>query len=97
MLGREKEAMGIYSRVLKTKPTDAGLIAVASNNILCINKDQNIFDSKKRIKTIHTEGVLAKLNDLQRQGILINECLFYLYTQQVDLYIKFDLTEWVFL
>jgi signal recognition particle subunit SRP72 len=81
--GREKEALATYSRVLKSKPTDGGLIAVASNNIVCINKDQNIFDSKKRIKTFFVEGVLHKLNRIQRRSLLLNQCLFNFHTQQV--------------
>lgn len=48
--GREKEAQTVYNQVLRSKPTDIGLVAVASNNLIAINKDQNIFDSKKRIK-----------------------------------------------
>ena len=44
--GREKEAQSIYNSVLKSKPSDIGLVAVASNNLIAINKDQNIFDSR---------------------------------------------------
>ena len=42
--GRDKEAQTIYNQVLKNKPSDIGLVAVASNNLLTINRDQNIFD-----------------------------------------------------
>ena len=42
--GRDKEAQTIYNQVLKNKPSDIGLVAVANNNLLTINKDQNIFD-----------------------------------------------------
>ncbi len=38
--GREKEAQAIYNTVLKTKPSDIALVAVASNNLMTINKDQ---------------------------------------------------------
>ena len=41
---------GIYNQVLRNKPSDIGLTAVASNNLIAVNKDQNIFDSKKWIK-----------------------------------------------
>ena len=37
-LGREKEAQQVYTSVLKSKPNDIGLVAVASNNILAINR-----------------------------------------------------------
>ena len=36
--GREKEAQVIYNSVLKSKPEDIGLVAVASNNLLTINR-----------------------------------------------------------
>jgi signal recognition particle subunit SRP72 len=37
-LGKEKEAQTIYNAVLKTKPSDIGLVAVASNNLITINR-----------------------------------------------------------
>ena len=42
--GRDKEAQTIYNQVLKNRPSDIGLVAVANNNLLTINRDQNIFD-----------------------------------------------------
>ena len=44
--GRDKETQTIYNQVLKNKPSDIGLTAVASNNLIAVNQDQNIFDSK---------------------------------------------------
>ncbi|CAL8087023.1 unnamed protein product [Orchesella dallaii] len=84
-LGRQKEAMALYSKALKNKPRASDLVAVASNNILCINRDHNIFDSKKRIKAIHADGADSKLTRAQRRDILINQCLFYLLTGQIGL------------
>ncbi|ODM98392.1 Signal recognition particle subunit SRP72 [Orchesella cincta] len=84
-LGRDKEAMALYSKVLKNKPPEVDLVAVASNNILCINRDQNIFDSKKRVKAIRADGADAKLTRAQRRDMHINQCLFYLLTGQADL------------
>ena len=49
---RDREAQAIYNSVLKTKPADIGLVAVASNNLVTLNKDQNIFDSMQRIDTL---------------------------------------------
>ena len=41
--GKEKEAQNIYNSVLKSRPDDIGLVAVASNNLLAINRlDPNI-------------------------------------------------------
>ena len=37
-LGKEKEAQAIYNAVLKARPSDIGLVAVASNNLITINR-----------------------------------------------------------
>ena len=80
---REKDAMALYSKILKNKPDEVDLVAVASNNILCLNKDQNIFDSKKRVKAMRAEGADAKLTRAQKRDMNLNQCLFYLVTGQV--------------
>ncbi|KAK7793568.1 hypothetical protein R5R35_000404 [Gryllus longicercus] len=81
---REKEAQSIYSAALKQKPNDIGLVAIASNNIITINKDQNVFDSKKKIKSATVEGLEHKLTTRQRKNIALNQCLLTLYTNQAD-------------
>lgn len=48
MQGNIKDASTIYSEFLKKKSKDTALVAVASNNSVVINKDQNVFDSKKK-------------------------------------------------
>lgn len=73
----------MYLKTLKNKPPEVDLVAVASNNILCINKDQNIFDSKKRVKAMRADGADAKLTRAQRRDMNVNQCLFYLLTGQV--------------
>lgn len=85
MQGREKEAQGIYNAILKSKPNDIGLVAVASNNSVTINRDQNLFDSKKKMKNATAEGVEHKLTTLQRKNIAFNQCLLTVYTNQVEL------------
>lgn len=37
-MGKEKEAAGIYQNVLKDKPSDQALVAIASNNLVVINR-----------------------------------------------------------
>jgi len=83
--GRDKEAQTIYNQVLKNKPSDIGLVAVANNNLLTINKDQNIFDSKKRIKAATVDGLELKLTTGQRTAIARNNALLAMFTAQVDL------------
>ena len=99
-LGKEKEAATIYNqvtlnlslnllicfpKVLKSKPSDIGLVAVASNNLLCLNRDQNIFDSKKRLKAATVEGLELKLTSSQRRQIARNSALLAMFTAQVSL------------
>jgi signal recognition particle subunit SRP72 len=81
-LGREKEAQAIYNSILKQKPSDGGLVAVASSNSVAINKDQNLFDSKKKMKNATSEGVKFKLTSRQKQVIALNNCLLNIYTSQ---------------
>lgn len=58
-------------------------MAVISNNLVCLNKDQNVFDSKKRLKAATAAEVEFKLNSLQRFLIAYNEMLFSIMTNQV--------------
>ena len=71
--------------MLKSKPSDIGLVAIASNNLVTLNKDQNIFDSKKRIKAASAEGVEHKLTTAHRATIARNNALLAMYTNQVEL------------
>lgn len=80
--GREKEAQALYTAVLKAKPDDIALIAVANNNLVCLNKDQNVFDSKKRMKSATHENLEHKLTSRQRRNIAYNQCLLAFYTDQ---------------
>lgn len=82
MQGRVKDAATIYADVLKHKSNDVALVAVASNNTVAINKDQNVFDSKKKIRAAMTEACEHKLNSRQNKTIAINNCLLTLYTNQ---------------
>lgn len=83
MQGKDKEAQALYTAALKKRPDDIALVAVASNNIATLNKDQNVFDSKKRMKNATQEGVEHKLTSRQKKSIAYNQCLLALYTNQV--------------
>lgn len=85
MQGRNKEASVIYAETLKNKPTDPALIAVASNNSVVINKDQNVFDSKKKIRNAMVDAVEHKLNNRQKKSIAVNNCILAFFTHQGDL------------
>ncbi|KAJ8269364.1 hypothetical protein COCON_G00119710 [Conger conger] len=82
--GRTEDALQLYNQVIKLKPTDVGLLAVTANNIITINKDQNVFDSKKKVKLTNAEGVEHKLAKKQLQAIEFNKALLAMYTNQAD-------------
>lgn len=84
MQGKVKEAASIYTEALKHKASDAALTAVCSNNSVVINKDQNVFDSKKKIRAALIEACEHTLNSRQKKAIAINNCLLALYTNHAD-------------
>ncbi|KAL4231087.1 Signal recognition particle core component [Mactra antiquata] len=83
-LGKNNEANMIYNQVQKQKPSDVGLMAVLSNNVIAINKDQNVFDSKKKMKVATASNLKHKLSAVQKQDIDINQCLLHMYSNQGD-------------
>ncbi|KAJ8941871.1 hypothetical protein NQ318_001723 [Aromia moschata] len=82
--GRIKEAQQLYVTNLKAKLEDIALTAVASNNIVCINKDQNLFDSKRKMKVALNEALVYKLPSKQRKYISLNNAIFNYYINQLD-------------
>lgn len=46
-------------------------------------QDQNVFDSKKKVKLTNAEGVEFKLSKKQLQAIEFNKALLAMYTNQV--------------
>ncbi|XP_077501930.1 signal recognition particle 72 [Amblyomma americanum] len=88
MLGFLEQAMKLYNLTLKQRPSDIAIIAVAANNIVTINKDQNMFDSKKKIKMAVAEGLESKLTSQQRRAIALNHCLLLYHTGQLDQCVK---------
>lgn len=82
--GKSDEALKIYNSVMKTKPSDLTVMAALNNNLVCLNKDQNIFDSKKRLKAATGSELDFKLNSLQLRTIAYNEILFSILTNQKD-------------
>lgn len=74
----------MYLSTLKIKLEDPALIAVANNNVVCINKDQNIFDSKKKIKNATNEQLVHKLPSILRKYIALNSAIFAMYANQTE-------------
>lgn len=50
---------------------------------LSLSQDQNVFDSKKKVKLTNAEGVEYKLVRKQLQAIEFNKALLAMYTNQV--------------
>ncbi|XP_028158599.1 signal recognition particle subunit SRP72 isoform X1 [Ostrinia furnacalis] len=84
MSGKEKEAASIYQNVLKDKPSDQALVAIASNNLVVINRDGNVFDSRKRMKAATADGLEHKLNSRQRAAVAYNQAVLCIYSNQPD-------------
>lgn len=84
ILGRSKEALELYNSVLKLKSDDVTLSVVASSNIIALNKDKDVFDSKKKIKVLVSEGSSKRLTSAQKMAVLFNRCLFALQTNQLE-------------
>ena len=84
MQGQTKEAMAVYNAILKQKPDDVAQVVVTSNNIIVLNRDRDIFDSKKKVKVLTVEGTSKKLNNFQKLVILYNRCLFALQINQLE-------------
>nr|KAG5711405.1 hypothetical protein BaRGS_025832 [Batillaria attramentaria] len=86
--GRVEEASQLYNQVQKNRPSEPGLAAVLSNNIVTINKDQNVFDSKRKMKAATGDGLKNKLTAAQKQAIAVNQCLLHMYSNQGELCVK---------
>lgn len=63
---------------------DNVLAAVIRNNIVTLNRDQAVFDSKKKMKLAVSEAISPRLLNYQRYTILYNNILLLLQTHQVD-------------
>ncbi|XP_025107993.1 signal recognition particle subunit SRP72-like [Pomacea canaliculata] len=86
--GRCEEAAQLYNQVQKNRPSDVGIGAVLSNNLVTINKDQNVFDSKRKMKSATGDNVKGKLTSVQKQIVAVNQCLLHMYSNQGELCLK---------
>ena len=77
LLGQHEAANQMYLSCIKSNPDDITQVAMASNNILVLNRDRDVFDSKKRVKAL-SDSSLAKLTNAQRHLVHFNLALFAL-------------------
>ncbi|VDP12897.1 unnamed protein product [Soboliphyme baturini] len=85
MLKQVEEASKIYALILDQKPNDPTLVAIASNNLVCIRRDQNLFDSRKKLKLCQTHQLTQKFTTRQRASICLNNTLLMYFSNQVHL------------
>ena len=78
LLGQQEAANQMYLSCIKSNPDDVTQVAIASNNILVLNRDRDVFDSKKRVKALSNDTALAKLTSTQRDVVHFNLALFAL-------------------
>ncbi|KAF9582734.1 hypothetical protein BGW38_010828, partial [Lunasporangiospora selenospora] len=79
LLGRTEQAREIYQSVLKIKALEVTVPAVAANNLVAIQKDEDLFDSAKKIKSATAKALGAKFFESQKRTISMNELLLNLY------------------
>lgn len=84
MRGDSASAQALYTRILKTKPDDSSLAAVAANNVIALNGERDVFDSRKKIKAATGKAARAKFTKVQRFTVDLNECLLLMYAGQGD-------------
>ncbi|KAF9434947.1 Signal recognition particle core component [Entomortierella beljakovae] len=84
LLGQTDKAKDLYHSVLKTKALEVTVPAVAANNLVVIQKDSDLFDSNKKIKTASTKAVGVKFFSSQKRAIAMNELLLNIYQKKYD-------------
>ncbi|CAG8463295.1 8731_t:CDS:10 [Paraglomus occultum] len=80
--GKAAEATELYQSVLKHRTIDITISAVASNNLAALKKDQDVFDSSRKLRSASSKSLETKLFKKQRRTICTNEALIQLYMQK---------------
>ncbi|KAF9364101.1 hypothetical protein BGX34_002513 [Mortierella sp. NVP85] len=83
LLGRVEQARDLYQSVLKIKALEVTVPAVAANNLVVLQKEDDLFDSHKKIKTATTKALGVKFFASQKRVIAMNELLLNLYQNKV--------------
>ncbi|KAI1308941.1 hypothetical protein EDD11_004150 [Mortierella claussenii] len=79
LMGKAEQARELYHSVLKTKTLEVTVPAVAANNLVALQKETDLFDSAKKIKTATTKALGVKFFSSQKRIIAMNELLLSLY------------------
>jgi len=70
--------------VLKAKPSDPQVMAVAQNNVVALKGDRDLFDSFKKSKAATSEATEKKLTLQQKKAIAFNRALLLLHMNKPD-------------
>ncbi|KAI9305739.1 hypothetical protein BJ944DRAFT_161177 [Cunninghamella echinulata] len=85
MQGRVDEAKVIYQDVVTLKIRDNAVNAVVANNLVTIQKADDLFDSAKKMKTANGKDADVKLRKYQKRIISMNEGLLQMYMNKLYL------------
>ncbi|CAO3635911.1 unnamed protein product [Cunninghamella blakesleeana] len=77
--GRIDEAKVIYEDVVTLKIRDHAVKAVVANNLVTLQKTDDLFDSAKKMKTANGKDADAKLRKYQKRIISMNEGLLQMH------------------
>ncbi|CAJ0606676.1 unnamed protein product [Cylicocyclus nassatus] len=80
-LGRKKEALEIYKTLQAAGPSDASVMVTVANNLASALKDQNLTESRKRLKSA-LQMDQKKLSTRQRRILMLNNALVLLHSNQ---------------
>lgn len=83
-MGKEAEASSQFSTILKQKPDDAVLTAIAAINMVALNRERNVFDSRKKMNLVKMEEVGSKFTTSQKKSVDVNQALLLLHMNQND-------------
>lgn len=93
---RNMEALESYNKLLKQKLADAPSMAVASNNLIALKGNKDMFDSIKKFEklfekktsselgVLFMEGLEHKLSSRQKEAISFNRFLVLLLSNKLD-------------
>lgn len=83
MAGRRAQAEELCQEVVKSRPSDATVMAVAANNLAVLRAGRDLFDSVKRNKTALAQPVVSKLTPAQRRVMSLNRAILLCYMNRV--------------
>eukprot|EP00056_Hartaetosiga_gracilis_P019912 m.16583 g.16583 ORF g.16583 m.16583 type:complete len:656 (-) comp8025_c0_seq1:63-2030(-) len=82
-IGNFSAARNLYNKAIRFAPDNTGVVAVASNNLIAINGDKDVFNSKHRMKALTVKNIEKKLSQKQLQSAAFNKCLLLLFSNDV--------------